>query len=86
MSGLFDDYLTRFLQLGQTSLRLIRVRRVRSCGPTYTSRHSLRLNGDRCGLRTRRRFDGRNRIFGAKNEPLAMARVKLIGQLASEIS
>ena len=24
----FDEYLTRFLQLGQTSLRLIRVRRV----------------------------------------------------------
>jgi hypothetical protein len=32
------------------------------------------------------RFDGHNRIFGAKNEPLAMARVKSIGQLASEIS
>jgi hypothetical protein len=25
---LYDDYLTRFLQLGQTTLRLIRVRRV----------------------------------------------------------
>src|SRR6185503_12441751 len=28
MVRLFDDYLTRFLQLGQTSLRLIDVRRV----------------------------------------------------------